>query len=123
MSMVLIGHAKMPNCADPELAERLELRELDVEGGNQRAILPRREREGFCLREPSLDVAERGLAAIHDDRTIGWRQGAASGLDRTRVRLLVSREFGPELGLTARGGSERPVDRGGAFLERQAAVE
>jgi len=121
--MVLIRYAEMPNCADPELPERLDLRELDIEGGDQRAILPRRGRERFCLRESSLDVGERGLAAIHNDRTIDLRQAAASLPDRTRVRLLIGHEIGPELWLPTRGGSEGRVDRGGALLERQAAVE
>src|SRR5262249_23212969 len=118
------GNVKMSDCPEPELPERLDLRELDIEGGDQPAIRAGIVVDRFRLSEASLDVGEGSLAAIHgDQRTVVRGQAAASLPDRTRVLLLLGRESSPELRLSARRGGERAIHRCGALLEHQTAIE
>jgi len=122
--MVLMWNVRMSGRPEPELPERLDLRELDSEGGAQPTIPTGSTVEGFGVSEPALDVGECGLAAIHvDNRTIAGRQAAARLPERTRVRLLVGRERRPQLSLPLRRAREPQVYGCGALLEDQAAVE
>ena len=122
--VVLIWNVRMPGRSKPELPERLDLRELDIDGGGQPVIPAGSTVERFGVYEPALDVGECGLAALHiDHRTIVRRQGIARLPDRMGVRLFISRERLPQLSLLLGRARENPIYGCGPFLEDQAAVE
>ena len=122
--MVLMGNVRMSGRPEPKLAERLDFRELDSEGGAQPTIPAGSTVEGFRVAELALDVGESGLAAIHvDHRAIVRRQAAAHLPDRMGVRLLIGCERLPQLSLPLGRAREHLIHGCGAFLEDQAAVE